>query len=235
MAKILVGIATVSPDQRFLGSLPSFFRTVSRDHQLDCHWVFNKPLDEAQNEIGTKTLEGSYDYLLTIEDDHYEFTAEMLDSLITADKQVCGISYRSRHYPFAYVPMKYTHTSDNDIRLFKGQSHPDGIHETDLVGFGFTLIKKEVFEILEFPWFVYNKENHIGCGPNATDMQFSFRLQKKGIKLFGCWDYFLPHRDITETSWQNYLVKAIPKKTSLFTHLINGGVPKDANLASIGK
>ena len=110
MAKILVGICTVSPDQRFLESLPSFFRNVDKRHQLDCAWVFNKPLEEAQNELAEKVLAEGYDYLLTIEDDHYAFTPEMLDALLKADTYMIGVPYHCRHYPFAKVPMDYKYT-----------------------------------------------------------------------------------------------------------------------------
>lgn len=228
MAKILVGIATVSPDQRFLESLPSFFRNVDPSHTLDCHWVFNKPLDEAQNELAEKTLEGNYDYLLTIEDDHYDFNPEMLEALLSAQTYVCGIPYHSRHYPFQKVPMAYRHTSEDGIRYFKQELYREGYHETDLVGFGFTLIKREVFEILERPFFVENKDRHNGCGPNATDMDFCLRLQEKGINPMGCWDFLLPHRDITKESWKEFEVKMVNKKNSLFTYLNNNKMNMNA-------
>ena len=235
MAKILVGIATVEPDQRFLESLLPFFRGVSKDHQFDCHWIFNKPLEDAQNEMGKKTLEGNYDYLLTLEDDHYDFTPEMLEALLKADAQVIGISYHSRHYPFQKVPMDFKYVDAEGSRRFIEEKFTEGIHETDLVGFGFTLIKREVFEILDYPWFVVNSKEHLGCGPRATDMQFGYRLQQKGVKLMGCWDYTLPHRDITKEEWKKFVIKMIPKKASLFTHMKNGGIPSDANLKDISR
>jgi GT2 family glycosyltransferase len=233
MARILVGIATVSPDQRFLESLPSFFRNVDSRHELSCKWVFNKELDHAQNELAEATLEGNYDYLLTIEDDHYGFTPEMLDALLEADTYVIGIPYHSRHYPFHKVPMDYRQTNKEGIRLFKQEMFTEGYHETDLVGFGFTLIKREVFEILDRPFFVQNKDRHTGCGPNATDMDFCLRLQEKGINPMGCWDFVLPHRDITEESWKEFTVKMINKKNSLFSYLNSKGVNPNLNLNSM--
>ena len=233
MAKILIGIATVSPDQRFLQSLSSFIRSVDQRHQLDCHWIFNTPLEDAQNLLGKKTLDEGYEYLLTIEDDHYDFTAEMLETLLKADTHLIGVSYHSRHYPFQKVPMDYKNTDREGARRYQEEKFTEGCHETDLVGFGFTLIKKEVFEILEYPWFVVNSKEHLGCGPRATDMQFSFRLQEKGVNPMGCWDYCIPHRDITKEGWKEFVIKMIPKKASLFSHMKSGGIPTDANLKDI--
>lgn len=233
MAKILVGIATVTPDQRFLESLPSFFREVSQSHDLHCCWIFNEPLEDAQNKLAQKTLDGNYDYLLTLEDDHYGFTAEMLEALLKADTHVIGLPYHSRHYPFQKVPMDYKYTDEEGARHYMEEKFTEGYHETDLVGFGFTLIRREVFEILEKPWFVVNAKEHLGCGPRATDMQFGYRLQQKGIKLMGCWDYTLPHRDITKEGWREFVIKMIPKKASLFSHLKSGGMPNDANLKDL--
>jgi hypothetical protein len=236
MAKILVGIASVTPDQRFLESLPLFFRSVDSRHQLDSHWVWNKQLDEAQNELAEKTLDGGYDYLLTIEDDHWGFTAEMLEALLKADTHFCGIPYRSRHYPFATVPMRYIKTRDDGTRLFKGQLFDDGYHESDLVGFGFTLIRKDVFELLERPWFVFSHVDHAGCGPNATDMQFSHRLQQKGIKPMGCWDYFLAHRDITKESFHDYQVAMIKRKNTAMSFMTNNAKQfSDSNIGAVLK
>src|SRR3990167_1408054 len=118
MARILVGIATVKPDKRFLESLPSFFRDAGKSHDIDCMWVWDKPLVDAQNSLADRCLEGNYDYLLTIEDDHWGFTVAMLEACIHANVEVCGIRYRSRHMPFDNVPMRYRRTDSNGMKWY---------------------------------------------------------------------------------------------------------------------
>lgn len=224
MAKILVGIATVTPDKRFLESLPSFFQEAGKLHQLEDFWVWNKPLVEAQNEFAEKMVGGDYDYLLTIEDDHWGFTASMLESCIAADTHVCGISYRSRHLPFMKLPMKYSGTTDhNGNKLYDSVKGVSGYENGDLIGFGFTLIKKEVFQILDRPYFRLNTDTMTGVGPRATDIDFCKRLIEKGIHPVGCMDYVLNHREITEENYKEMLVGGIIEKQNFFGMLRRNG------------
>lgn len=218
--KILTGIATITPDRRFIQTLPEFVRDASKSHQLELMWVWDKPLVDAQNMFAEKMVSGEYDYLLTLEDDHWGFTASMLESCIAANTHVCGIPYRSRHLPFMKIPMKYSGTTDhNGNKLYDSLNEKSGYHEGDLIGFGFTLIKSEVFRILDRPYFRLNTEKFIGVGPRATDIDFCTRLVEKGIQPVGCYDYSLPHRDITEENYLKMLAGGIIEKQTFFSML----------------
>ena len=153
MTRILVGLAVHKPDRRFLESLSNFSHSVSGMVSLGFHWVWEKTLVDAQNEIADVLINGNYDYLLTIEDDHWGFTPDMLQACIAADSDICAISYRSRHFPFELIPMKYRKTDQNGVRRYDGARETSGYHEMDLCGFGFTLIKRHVFDRLEKPYF----------------------------------------------------------------------------------
>jgi len=220
MARILVGIATHEPDQRFLESVPLFYHEASKKYDLELFWVWHKPLVEAQNIIAEKLMGGTYDYLLTLEDDHHGMTVEMLDSCIKGDHDVCGISYRSRHYPFMKIPMLKRSMGEGKDPVYGGSNRfTSGYHEIDLEGFGFTLFKKEVFNLLDKPYFQLNSLNGV-IGPRATDINFSKRLQAKGVKLMGCYDHILPHRDIGEEGeLKELLTSGIIAKHSLYTRL----------------
>lgn len=218
--KILAGIATVTPDKRFLETLPVFFRDASQSHQIDLMWVWNKPLVEAQNDFADRVIEGGYDYLLTLEDDHWGFTSDMMESCLKANTHVCGIPYRSRHLPFMKIPMRYSGTTDlNGNKLYDPLKDKDGYHEADLIGFGFTLIKSEVFRILDRPYFRLNSDSMKGVGPRATDIDFCKRLIEKGIHPVGCFNYTLPHRDITEESYIKMIAGGIIEKQTFFSIL----------------
>lgn len=219
--KILVGIATVTPDKRFIETLPVFFRDASQNHQLELMWVWNKPLVDAQNDFAEKMVSGDYDYLLTIEDDHWGFTSAMLDSCINANTHVCAIPYHSRHLPFMMIPMVYSGTkSPTGAPLYDSiKANGGGYHNADLVAFGFTLIKAEVFRILDRPFFRLNTERFTGVGPRATDIDFSERLLEKGIHPVGCFDYVLPHREITDENYKQMIVSGIIEKQNFFSML----------------
>jgi len=218
--RILIGIATVTPDKRFLESLISFSKDASKLADISDKWVWNKPLVDAQNELADATIEGGYDYLLTIEDDHWGFNARMLESCLIADTHVCGISYRSRHLPFMKIPMRYSGSfGANGNPLYDSIPHESGFHEADLIAFGFTLIRSDVFRILDKPYFRLNTERFVGVGPRATDIDFSTRLLEKGIRPVGCFDYVLNHREITEANYKEMLVGGIIEKQNFFSML----------------
>lgn len=229
--RILCGVATVTPDRRFLQSLAPFADQVARnlpDVQIDFAngWVWNKKLVEAQNEFAERVLDGGYDYLLTIEDDHWDFTWQMLDTCLKANCHVAGIPYRSRHFPFDVVPMKLKHISPEGVRKFAGMSSPEytGYHEADLLGFGFTLIRSDVFRILDRPYFRLNIEEFPGpLGPHATDIDFCKRLIDREIHPIGCFQHRLNHRDITESGYKDMLVQGILTQHSMFSTIENIG------------
>lgn len=239
--KILVGVATTSvarlgaddktivrsgPDRRFLETLPNFFNECGKRFphiQFEVMWVWNKPLVDAQNDFAEHLMEIGHDYLLTIEDDHWNFTADMLDACLKANTHVCGIPYRSRHFPFEVVPMKHTKTKENGVKLYSGMNDKElrGYQEADLMGFGFTLIKSDCFRILDRPYFRLNILHHQSAAPLATDINFCSRLIDKGIHPIGCFDYRLNHRDISEDRYTEMLVAGILTQHSMFTAIEN--------------
>lgn len=228
--RILCGIATVTPDRRFLQSLPCFADQVARNlpHvEIDfAHgWVWNKTLVEAQNEFTKVAMDGEYDYLLTIEDDHWGFTWQMLQTCLDANTHVAGIPYRSRHFPFDVVPMKYALTDKEGRKKFTGMNDEKytGYEKADLLGFGFTLIKTEVFRILDRPYFRLNIEKYKGQGPIATDIDFCDRLIEKDIFPVGCFQHRLNHRDLEESKYKEMLVQGILAQHSMFTTIENIG------------
>lgn len=219
--RILVGIATVSPDRRFLESLPIFAQQVAEDGlaHLTFHWVWNKPLVEAQNEFADRVLEGGYTHLLTIEDDHWGFTSAMLKACLATRAEVSAISYRSRHFPFPMLPERYMKTDAKGVRRFTTVRNPGEQTDADLCGFGFTLIQRTVLETLDRPTFRLNNQYYKGVGPHATDIDFCYRVQAKGMRIVGCFNHILPHRDITEDGYQDMVVNGILAKHSMYTYM----------------
>lgn len=238
VTRILIGLATVTPDRRCLQSIGGFADGVARNlpHiQVDYTngWVWGKPLVEAQNIFAERCLEGNFDYLLTIEDDHWDFTWQMLETCLNANVHVAGIPYRSRHFPFDVVPMKLATIDKNGTHKFSGMNDDSlkGYHEADLLGFGFTLIRSDVFRILDRPYFRLNTDSYPGAGPIATDIDFCARLIAKGIHPVGCFQHRLNHRDIVEDKYKEMLVQGILTQHSMFSTIENIGRFKKVQMA----
>lgn len=222
--RILFGVATICPDRRFLSGLASFADGVARNMpcvevDYESGWIWNHTIEEAQNRLADITLDGKYDYLLIMEDDHWAFKWEMLQTCLDANTHVAGISYRSRHFPFDVVPMIYMSTLPDGTRMFKGMNDASkytGYHPCDLLGFGFTLIKSETFRIIDRPFFTENSKKYPGVGIRATDILFAESLQSKGIQPIGCFQHRLNHREIEESTYVKLMVEGVINKTSLF-------------------
>lgn len=228
----------MTPDRRMLQSIGGFSDGIARNLpsiQVDyaSGWVWGKPLVEAQNIFAERCLEGNYDYLLTIEDDHWDFTWQMLQTCLDADTHVAGIPYRSRHFPFDVVPMRYSHTDKEGRKKFAGMNDEalTGYEKADLLGFGFTLIRSDVFRILDRPYFRLNIEKYAGQGPIATDIDFCDRLIEKDLQPIGCFQHRLNHRDIVESKYKEMLVQGILTQHSMFTTIENIGRFKKVQMA----
>jgi hypothetical protein len=200
VVKLLIGVPWHKPDQRFIESLSSFLSELKKYEQhykVEIAEVRDKSLVEAQNIISAYFIDGDFDYLLLIENDNWGFTRNHLKALLSANTEVCAMHYHSRHFPYFSCNMrKIEGRTDEGGPLFAETHTKSGYAECDLVGYGMTLYKRSVFEKLEEPYFRLNKFG--GPESYATDIDFSERCKEKGIKLIGCFEYTLNHRDVNK-------------------------------------
>jgi hypothetical protein len=153
--------------------------------------VLNESLPDAQNQIARSFVQSDYDYLLLMDDDHWGHTPEMLDCLVNANAYMATIKSYSRHYPYFSCLMNRRPGDD----LFVGIEVGEGYIPCDMTGFPMTLLRRDLFEKLEYPYF---EAEHEGGRSWVTDTVFCRKLNNLGIKPIGCFQHCLPHADITE-------------------------------------
>lgn len=200
MVRILVGTPTVTADHRFLPSLSSFLEDISKRYKITHRFIYNKPIYEAQNLLAEEAIVGDYDYLLMIEDDHWGFEGKHLDALLQSGKEMIGIPYYSRHFPYLLTAMKYASWNDDNIPKYEEVKHLNGTHPVDLIGFGFTLFKTSLLKQINSPIFY-----PLNLKARATDQWFCMKIMQKGIQPFAIFDWILPHRDITKETKKLFL------------------------------
>lgn len=201
MAKILIGTPSIHIDLRFLESLPQFYKDLSKNHRVDHTIVYGRSMVDAQNEIANRFVDGDWDYLLLLEDDHWGFTAEMVDKLISIDWPITTICSFTRYFPYWCVPMRYKSNEDGTLGAVKSYKHiyESGIHEADMIGMYFCLMNRELFDKLSRPYFTSDNPAN-----RQTDRIFCRRLKDElGLLPKACFDYVLPHRDITKDNVEN--------------------------------
>lgn len=138
------------------------------------------PLDNARNRAVKDFLEDYFTHLLFIDDDVTPpFNA--LRELIEADKEViaplCFTFQYDNGLPFPQ-PVAHRKDKEGEYRPYFGK----GIEETDVVTGGMFLVKREVLEKLERPfYFKYHKN---GVAVYSEDFVFSQQCQELGYKLY---------------------------------------------------
>jgi hypothetical protein len=197
---ILIGIALYEPEERFISSLKTFLKQCENHYDLELLSLVNSKelpdLVSKQNYIADYFLKSEKEYLLLLESDMWGFERNHLKALLRSNSEVCGMNYFSRWYPYYSCNMrKVDYLGDVGQPLFAGLQDTKGYRDCDLVGYGMTLYKREVFEHLARPFFRLNKFG--GEGSYATDIDFSERCKEANIRMVGCFEYTLNHRDVT--------------------------------------
>lgn len=116
-------------------------------------------------------------HILFIDDDQM-FPADTLERLIARDKPIIGANIvRKEANPRTNSRNKAPEGVDGGVCWTKPSD--TGIKEVDYVGTGLMLIKREVFEAMNDPWFVYDVEKKTG-----EDVSFCHKAQEIGYNVY---------------------------------------------------
>ena len=132
-------------------------------------------IDTARNMIVEKTREDpSYTHLLFVDDDQV-FPPDALNKLLSHDKDIVGAQIFKRR-PL-YEPCVYTLRGSKYFPILVNK-----FAEVDAIGTGMMLIKTEVFNKIEYPWFetVYDEEKTHW----SVDFMFCKKAKKLGYKIY---------------------------------------------------
>jgi hypothetical protein len=138
---------------------------------------------------------GNWDAILHVDADT-QFTHENVLRLININRDIISAAYSKRDFPENIVAGFW---NDETGAQFIDNKET-GIKEVGFVGHGLCLVKKSVYEKLEYPWYempiirVGNKAFEVG-----EDIAFCRKAAKEGFKIFVDCDNRIKH--ITE--WGN--------------------------------
>lgn len=122
-----------------------------------------------------------YDYYLSMDDD-MAFTPETVERLIAADKNIIGAAYSSRqdNSEIIAAPLDSNYVQERRFKIWDS-----GIQECLWVGAGCLLIKKAVFEMMDYPYFRNNILTIDGKSDVCTeDIGFAQDAIKLGFKVY---------------------------------------------------
>jgi len=139
-----------------------------------------------------------YDYYLSVDSD-ISFTPEHLLQLMKRNLDVVGAAYQYRAQPDLLVAGHFDN-SEGVVRVEKFLTiDAMGLKEVDWIGAGFTLIKKDVLEAMDYPWYREKiVEYDDGSGEKSAiwvgeDVGFCLGARQKGFKVFCDCDCHVRH------------------------------------------
>lgn len=175
------------------------------------HFVGMTYLHDARNAAVEAMYDNGLDYVFFIDSD-MTFPADGLQKLYEADYDICAAVYHMRRSP--YSPVAYWR---NDVvpdwrglptcRSIEWDSQGEGVLDVDVVGTGFTLIKRWVFDLFwDTEW-----ADGIGCGSNSHYSHTWASCQcKTCAHVFDC-NYHAQTHFEGEKVWEKNAVQGCPR------------------------
>lgn len=174
-------------------------------YQMGCtermviHWARNDLARTCKDKVNEYTGE-KFTHILWLDDDHV-FNPDMLVYLARhGDKDMVSALYygrAGRHLPVAYVKDE----TDDKYKHFPLIEVPEKLCEVDAVGFGALLMRRDLLDRLEDPWFAFNSA--------GEDIYFCVHAKEQGAKVFLDGSYMLGHIGdpaiVTHSTYKQYL------------------------------
>jgi len=166
------------------------------------------PLDNARNQAVKDFLEDYWDYLLFIDNDIIP-PSDALPELLKANKEIiaplCMTMKPDDDGKLFPIPVSHRYDKNKQHRPYYGQ----GIEEVDYITGGCHLVKREVYEKLDRPYFFTYHKN--GVVIYSEDAVFSQQCQKLGYKLYTHYDLICKHIRQIDVKDVNDLLVSLPK------------------------
>lgn len=140
--------------------------------------------------LAKTSLERGASHILFIDSD-MRFPSDALKTLLLHDVDIIGANCMQR------TQNSTTARKNGNFITSKGKT---GIEEVDTIGFGFTLIKTEVFKKLKAPWFAtpWDGTKHVG-----EDIYFCTMAKEAGYKIIVDHDLSKEIKHIGNIEWQH--------------------------------
>ena len=163
------------------------FHTATTDDRVLLFTSHGTLIASQRMELARQALEEKADYLLWLDSD-MRFPKETIGHLILRDKPIVAANYATRRMPVKPVAMM-----DNNGEIGRVYTAPDseGLQPVDYIGMGVMMVKREVFEKVEAPWFAIPYST-IGNHYIGEDVFFCRKAREAGYEVLV--DHDLSHQ-----------------------------------------
>lgn len=188
--KICIAYPMAYPDGKvYQAFFVSLMNLIGQEHYIDFDdlqiaqspcWRF--PIDANRNEHTRGIIaEMNPDYILFLDAD-MTHPPDTLTKLLAHDKDVVAGLYHYGAHPFP--PVALVKNDTDDLRYTAVTLYDDTPFMVDATGMGCALIKREVFENTEFPWFLYEEDPDKGIRSITEDMHFYRKVRAAGYEVW---------------------------------------------------
>jgi hypothetical protein len=163
------------------------FHTATTDDRVLLYTSHGTLIASQRMELARQALEEKADYLLWLDSD-MRFPRETIGHLMLRDKPIVAANYATRRMPVKPVAMM-----DNNGEIGRVYTAPDseGLQPVDYIGMGVMMVKREVFEKVEAPWFAIPYST-IGNHYIGEDVFFCRKAREAGYEVLV--DHDLSHQ-----------------------------------------
>lgn len=147
--------------------------------------VFNRnfPIDKNRNEICKAALDMNCEYLLFLDAD-MTFPKDLVVKLVEADKDIVSGIYFKKKAPYPAVPSNFRDDDSLGQALKPIEKYEKGLVKADVVGGGCLLIRRNVLEAMEHPWFEYEIDQRTNERAVTEDIGFCRKAKKCGFDIW---------------------------------------------------
>ena len=193
-AKVMLCIPVNDVHPKHTPHVMQFYAENRHRHDMSLHWQLKQPLHKVQKMAVEVAEQMGCTHVLFTEHDQWGYPVDGLDVLLEQDKDVIGLMTYMRNYPYLPMCMKKNDpsisllTRERNLRSF----YPgDALAKTDLLTWGFTLVKMDVFARMKAadlnPWV---------WGLVPTDSYFCQYCEDLDIERWCCSAYVVNHGDL---------------------------------------
>lgn len=140
-----------------------------------------------KNIVGARNLAAKYmadnpsfTHLLFLDSD-MEYHRGTLPRLLQHDKDIVAVSYSRKLPPYTPCAFRRKAEDGNKLHWFEPQQK---LEPVDAAGTGGMLIKREVFDKISKPYFIYEQSELEDWNTTTEDISFCLKCRDAGIEIF---------------------------------------------------
>lgn len=154
-------------------------------HQIDFIFVKDTMVHVARTSAVLKSRSIDATHIMFLDSD-MSVEGKVIETLLSYDKDIVGVNYHAKHLPLESV-LKFQDEDGKTVQTVV----PKGLGKCYAVGTGCVLIRMDVFERIEKPWFFYEEDED---KPSMTeDVWFCRQAHRKGIDVWYTTDIVAKH------------------------------------------